>query len=365
MKQFMKRALTLAQLASGWTAPNPMVGAVITKNNRIIGEGYHRNYGGLHAERQAINHAIEKGNSLKGATLYVTLEPCCHYGKTSPCTEAIIASGIKKVVIACLDSNQVVAGKGARILQNSGIEVEIGLMKEESQYLNRSFHYFMEKKLPYITMKHAMSIDGRIATQTGQSRWITGKGAREHVHHQRHLNQAIMVGSGTVLADDPLLTVRIKDFNGNNPLRIICDSRLKTPIHSKLVQTANSIPTIIATINKNENKQKRYTSYGVRIVTTTPTKAGQVNLRELLQKLADEKIQSVYVEGGANIHGALLKKQLIQEVHTYVAPKLIGGKDRYHPIENFGFDKLSQVTRLQTRRVEYLGSDLFIESRVV
>ncbi|AMB97826.1 bifunctional diaminohydroxyphosphoribosylaminopyrimidine deaminase/5-amino-6-(5-phosphoribosylamino)uracil reductase RibD [Aerococcus urinaeequi] len=363
MKDYMQEALDLAKLGQGWTRSNPMVGAVIVKNSQIIGRGYHQQYGGLHAEREALKDASEQGHDVKGATMYVTLEPCCYFGKTPPCTQAIIEAGIEKVVVAAIDPNPLVAEKGIQELRNHHIEVETGLLAEESEDLNRKFNYFMTHQRPYVTMKYAMTLDGRTAAYTGDSQWITDKIAREHVHYQRHSNQAIMVGIGTALADDPSLTVRIDDFEGINPIRIVCDTSLKLPLTSQLVKTAKETPTIIATTNQNPQDHQAYQAAGCQLLVVN-VKNDKVDLVDLTTQLGQQGIQSIYVEGGSRLNASLLESELIEEIHTYIGPKVIGGFDQYSPIRGFGFPQMDQALTSYIQAITPLGKDLLIESRV-
>lgn len=244
-ERYMRRALELAARGAGFTAPNPLVGAVLVKDGRIIGEGWHQRYGGLHAERNAFLDCDARGEDAAGATLYVTLEPCCHYGKTPPCTEAILARGVRRVVVGITDPNPLVAGKGLAILREAGIAVTQGVLEDDCREMNRIFLRYITTGLPYVTLKYAMTLDGKIASVDGSARWITGEAARADVHRLRHRYSAIMVGAGTVLRDDPLLTCRME--GGRNPLRIVCDSRLRTPLDSQLVKTAGEVPTLLAT----------------------------------------------------------------------------------------------------------------------
>lgn len=259
--EYMRLAIELARKGCGWVNPNPMVGAVIVKDGRIIGQGYHRKCGELHAERNAL---ADCRTSAAGATLYVTLEPCCHYGRTPPCTEAIIESGINRVVIGSSDPNPLVSGKGVAILRSHGIEVTEHVAKEECDKLNESFFHYIQNKTPYVVMKYAMTMDGKIATYTGKSKWITGEAARLRVHEDRHRYSAIMVGVGTVLADDPMLTCRLE--NSRNPLRIICDTNLRTPPEAKLVTTTDTAPTLIATTVNDPNRHRPYLDAGCEIM---------------------------------------------------------------------------------------------------
>ena len=363
MKDYMQKALDLAKLGQGWTKSNPMVGAVIVKNDRILGQGYHKRYGGLHAEREALKDAFEKGHDVEGATIYVTLEPCCHFGKTPPCTHALIEAGIEKVVVATTDPNPLVAGKGIQELRNHHIEVETGLLANESEDLNRKFNYFMTHQRPYVTMKYAMTLDGRTAAYTGDSQWITDKIAREHVHYQRHSNQAIMVGIGTVLADNPSLTVRIDDFEGLDPIRIVCDTSLKLPLTSQLVKTAKQTPTIIATTNQDPEDHQAYQAAGCQLLVVN-AKNDKVDLVDLTTQLGHQGIQSIYVEGGSRLNASLLESGLIQEIHTYIGPKVIGGFDQYSPISGFGYPQMDQALTSYIQAITPLGKDLLIESRV-
>ena len=286
-RQYMKMALELAQKGMGFTAPNPMVGAVIVKNGRVIGQGYHRKYGELHAEREALAACTEEP---EGASIYVTLEPCCHYGKQPPCVNAILEAGIRRVIIGSSDPNPLVAGKGIRILKDHGIEVTENILKEESDKLNEAFFYYIQNKKPYVVMKYAMTMDGKIAAYTGESKWVTGEAARIHVQKQRLKYTGIMVGVGTVLADDPMLTCRLE--NSRNPVRIICDSHLRTPLTSKIVRTAVTIPTIIASSSKDQQEIKNYEELGCQVL-YVPEKNGHIDLNRLMELLGAAKIDSI------------------------------------------------------------------------
>ena len=357
-QEYMLRAIQLAKKGEGWTNPNPMVGAVIVKDGRIIGEGYHKKCGELHAERNAIASLTE---SAEGATIYVTLEPCCHYGKTPPCTEAIIEQKIKKVVIGSRDPNPKVAGKGAQILRESGITVVQDFMREECDCLNPVFFHYITTKTPYVVMKYAMTLDGKIATYTGASRWVTGEAARAHVHRMRNRYHAIMVGVGTVLADDPMLTCRLgKTENGVNPVRIICDTVLRTPLESQIVRTAKEVPTIIASCNRQEAMHMPYVEAGCQIL-VTPEKDGQVDLWDLMRQLGEQEIDSVILEGGGTLNWSALQAGLVQKVQAYVAPKLFGGATAKTPVEGQGFLKPAEAVTLSRTKVTALGSDWLIE----
>ena len=356
-RQYMKMALELAQKGMGFTAPNPMVGAVIVKNGRIIGQGYHRKYGELHAEREALAVCTEEP---KGASIYVTLEPCCHYGKQPPCVNAILEAGIRRVIIGSSDPNPLVAGKGIRILKDHGIEVTENILKEECDKLNEAFFFYIQNKKPYVVMKYAMTMDGKIAAYTGESKWVTGEAARIHVQKQRLKYTGIMVGVGTVLADDPMLTCRLG--NSRNPVRIICDSHLRTPLNSKIVKTAATVPTILATSSK-EQKIKNYEDLGCRVL-YVPEKNGHIDLNRLMELLGAEKIDSILLEGGGSLNWSALESGIVQKVQTYIAPKLFGGEEAKTPVEGKGFPDPASAVLLKNSEMIRLEDDFLIESEV-
>lgn len=357
-RQYMKMALELAQKGMGFTAPNPMVGAVIVKNGRIIGQGYHRKYGGLHAEREALAACTEEP---EGASIYVTLEPCCHYGKQPPCVNAILEAGIRRVIIGSSDPNPLVAGKGIRILKNHGIEVTENILKEECDKLNEAFFYYIQDKKPYVVMKYAMTMDGKIAAYTGESKWVTGEAARIHVQEQRLKYTGIMVGVGTVLADDPMLTCRLE--NSRNPVRIICDSHLRTPLTSKIVRTAETIPTILASSSKDQQKIKNYEELGCQVL-YVPEKNGHIDLNRLMELLGAAKIDSILLEGGGSLNWSALESGIVQKVQTYIAPKLFGGEEAKTPVEGKGFPDPASAVLLKNSEIIRLGDDFLIESEV-
>ena len=357
-RQYMKMALELAQKGMGFTAPNPMVGAVIVKNGRVIGQGYHRKYGELHAEREALAACTEEP---EGASIYVTLEPCCHYGKQPPCVDAILEAGIRRVIIGSSDPNPLVAGKGIRILKDHGIEVTENILKEECDKLNEAFFYYIQNKKPYVVMKYAMTMDGKIAAYTGESKWVTGEAARIHVQKQRLKYTGIMVGVGTVLADDPMLTCRLE--NSRNPVRIICDSHLRTPLTSKIVRTAATIPTIIASSSKDQQKIKNYEELGCQVL-YVPEKNGHIDLNRLMELLGAAKIDSILLEGGGSLNWSALESGIVQKVQTYIAPKLFGGEEAKTPVEGKGFPDPASAVLLKNSEITRLGDDLLIESEV-
>lgn len=360
-EQFMKRAIELAKQGAGWTAPNPLVGAVVVKNGRVIGEGYHRKYGELHAERNALAACTE---DPAGATLYVTLEPCCHYGKTPPCTEIIIEKKIAKVVIGSRDPNPKVAGKGARILREHGIEVVEDYMREACDALNPVFFHYIATKTPYVVLKFAMTLDGKIATRTGASKWITGEAARNHVHQLRGRYAGILAGIGTVLADDPMLNCRID--GAHQPLRIILDSHLRIPMGSRLVRSAKEYPLLIVcneSIRDREEGASRIQKLeeaGAK-VWTLPEKNGHPDLNVLMQRLGEEKIDSVLIEGGGTVNEAALKAHIVHHVYAYIAPKIFGGEDAKTPVEGSGIRLPQECAKLRLAKITVLLNDMLLE----
>ena len=360
-EQFMKRAIELAKQGVGWTAPNPLVGAVVVKNGRVIGEGYHRKYGELHAERNALAACTE---DPAGATLYVTLEPCCHYGKTPPCTEIIIEKKIAKVVIGSRDPNPKVAGKGARILREHGINVVEDYMREACDALNPVFFHYITTKTPYVVLKFAMTLDGKIATRTGASKWITGEAARNHVHQLRGRYAVILAGIGTVLADDPMLNCRID--GAHQPLRIILDSHLRIPMGSRLVRSAKEYPLLIvcneSTRDREEgtNRIQKLEEAGAK-VWTLPEKNGHPDLNVLMQRLGEEKIDSVLIEGGGTVNEAVLKAHIVHHVYAYIAPKIFGGEDAKTPVEGSGIRLPQECAKLRLAKITVLLNDMLLE----
>lgn len=357
-EEYMHLAITLAQKGIGYVNPNPLVGAVVVKEGKIISQGYHERYGELHAERNALASCIA---DPKDATMYVTLEPCCHYGKTPPCTEAIIEHGIRKVYVGCLDPNPLVAGRGVETLRQAGIEVITGVLENPCKKLNEIFIHYMNTRTPYVTMKFAMTMDGKIATCTGESRWISGEMSREKVHRDRSRYQGIMVGVGTVLADNPMLTSRISQ--GRNPIRIVCDSQLRTPLKSNIVRTAKEIPTILATSCTCPNQRKEYEQAGCEIV-MVPLKDEHLDLQVLMQILGAKGIDSILLEGGSTLNFSSLNSGIVSKIQTYIAPKIFGGDLAKTAVGGKGFGAITECVTLKNQTVTYLGEDILIESEV-
>jgi diaminohydroxyphosphoribosylaminopyrimidine deaminase/5-amino-6-(5-phosphoribosylamino)uracil reductase len=335
-----------------------MVGAVIVKDGRIIGQGYHEVYGGPHAERNALASCSE---SPEGASIYVTLEPCCHHGKTPPCTDALIEHGISRVIIGSSDPNPLVSGKGVSILKSHGIQVTEGVLKEECDSINSVFFHYIKTKRPYVMMKYAMTMDGKIATSNGSSRWITGEEARKKVHEDRGIFRSIMVGIGTVLADDPLLTCRIP--GKEEPLRVICDSSLRMPLDSNISKTALRYPTLLATCCQEEKRLLAYRRLGYEVL-SLPGADGRVDLNALMEELGSCGVDSLLLEGGGELNWAVLNAGLVNRVQTYIAPKLFGGAAAKSPIAGSGVDFPDGAFSLVTRAITKIGNDILIESDV-
>lgn len=358
---YMHQAMALAQLGDGSVNPNPLVGALVVRDDQIIAQGFHARYGDLHAERNAFKDADLRGINCEGATMYVTLEPCCHHGKQPPCTEAVITHKIGRIVVGLLDPNPLVAGKGLKLLESSGVVVEVidpmSEMAKELRLQNRVFLRYITTRRPWVVAKYAMTLDGKICTRTGDSQWISGPESRSRVHLLRKSLTAILCGIGTVLADDPMLNTRIDgDPSARNPIRIILDRRLRIPLDSQLVQTAGRIPTIVvfATPAMAETgKIMQLQRHSVKCWCCD-------TLEQLMQKCGEEKIDSILVEGGGTINEAFLRAGLIDEVYAFIAPKLIGGAEAKTPVEGQGFDRLSEALNLNNIKVEMCGPDVLI-----
>ena len=356
--KYMQRAINLAERGRGWTSPNPLVGCVIVKNGKIIAEGYHEKIGGWHAERNAI---LNSDADITGATVYVTLEPCCHHGRTPPCSNLLIERGIKKVFIGSRDPNPLVSGKGAKQLRTAGVEVVEDFMREECDKLNPIFFHYIQTKRPYVLLKYAMTADGKIATSTGESKWITGETARAKVQETRHQYSAIMVGVETVLADNPMLNSRMP--NARQPIRVVCDSQLRTPLDCQLVQTANEYRTVIATVCEDLQKIEQYRPLGVEVL-VCKAKNKRVDLKDLLQKLGEMQIDSLLIEGGSSLNFSALESGMVNRVHCYIAPKLVGGKQAKTPIGGEGIVDLSRAVKLKLVSMEMVGEDILIDYEV-
>jgi len=359
----MRLALRLARRGTGTTNPNPMVGAVVVRGDRIVGRGYHRRAGEPHAEVLALREA---GGEARGATLYVTLEPCNHFGKTPPCTEAVLKAGIRKVVVGMKDPNPLVSGRGIRRLRKAGIEVEVGALGEACRELNAPFCKYMTARTPFVILKGALTLDGKIATPSGDSRWVTSPESRQEVHRLRQTVDAVMVGIGTVLKDDPLLNVRLSRPNPKRqPLRIVVDSRLRIPLTSRLVQTASQYPTLIAaTRAASPSKTRRLEKEKVEVWALPKNSRGKVNLGVLMKKLGERGIVSVLLEGGAQLNASALKERLVDRLLFFYAPKIAGGAKAPGAIGGEGVRHMRDAAPVELVRIRRIGPDLLVEAKV-
>ena len=385
----MEQAMRLAQLGEGMVNPNPLVGALVVRDDDIIARGYHHRYGGLHAERDAFRYAEEKNVDCASATMYVTLEPCCHHGHQPPCTDAIIEHGIRRVVVGLLDPNPLVAGKGVGLLREAGIEVNVmeteakaeGNTSQLSTFTsqlsslishlktqNRVFFKFITTNMPWVTAKWAMTLDGKIASATGDSKWITGEEARQYVHLVRRNHVAILCGIGTVLADDPMLSVRlteetmtklgVQEHEVRQPIRIVADRQARIPLESQLVRTAHEYPLVVAYADgADEEKLTQLREAGVVLWNCN-------TLRELIQRAGAEKIDSILLESGGTLSASLLSEKLVDEVMAFVAPKIIGGKNAKSPVEGDGITMMADAIHLQNRTITTFGDDVLLTGQV-
>lgn len=354
----MKLALDLAKKGIGLVNPNPMVGAVIVKDNKIIGKGYHEKYGQNHAEVNAIKSATE---SIEGSTMYVTLEPCSHYGNTPPCVDRIIKNKISKVVIASHDPNPLVSGRGIKKLRENGIEVVTGILDDENKRLNEVFMKYIIEKIPFVVMKIAMSLDGKICTASGHSKWISCDKSREEVHKLRGNLSAILVGVNTVIKDNPKLTCRIE--GGKNPIRIITDSTLRIPLESNVINDNQSRTIIVTTDRADYKKAEELKSRGIELLFTN-SKENRVDLKDMIRKLGELKIDSILLEGGSQLNFSALNEGIVDKVQFYIAPKIIGGVNSKTPIEGLGIDKLSDCFKLKNMITSNIGEDVLIEGYI-
>ncbi len=368
--QYMKRAIELAKKGIGNVHPNPLVGAVIVKNGKIISEDYHHKCGEFHAERNAIMKCSE---SMKGAEMYVTLEPCCHYGKTPPCTEAIINSGITTVYVGSKDPNPLVAGKGCELLRQNGITVYEDICKEECDKLNPIFFHYITTHTPYVAMKYAMTADGKLATKTGKSQWITNEACRNHVHFLRHKYTAIMTGIGTVIQDNPMLNCRMKD--GISPIRIICDTHLNIPLDSNICKSADKYKTYIVTAKIseniiNDNKHKIFEkinilkAMGIEVIEVS-LKGEHIDLCELMKILYDKQIDSILLEGGATLNFSALQARIVNHFYGYIGMKIFGGKAAITPVGGAGVSEVSEAFNIVNSSITTFDRDYMIEGDIV
>lgn len=356
---YMRQALALACLAEGDTSPNPMVGAVIVSaDGEVVGEGYHHKAGQPHAE---INALKEAKKLARGGTIYVTLEPCSHFGRTGPCCEAIIAAGLKRVVAAVEDPNPKVAGNGFKRLRDAGIEVTVGVCAEEARLLNEKFFHWIVTGRPFVSMKYAMTLDGKIATRTGDSKWITGEDARAYGHYLRKAHDCILVGKNTVLADDPELTTRLVE--GRNPLRIVLDSNCEIPMTAKIFDGEAETLLVTGTCLPGAKQAKAEALPKVEVL-QLPAVNGKLPVALLLQELAGRNLTSILVEGGSTVHGDFLEAGLVDRIYAFIAPKLIGGKEALTPVGGKGFALMEDCYVLKETETLPLGADILLTGRV-
>lgn len=358
-EKYMRLAMQLAGNAIGRTSPNPLVGAVIVKDNRIVGCGWHRKAGTPHAEVHALNQA---GELAQGADVYVTLEPCAHYGKTPPCAKALVKAKVKNVYGGLLDVNPKVAGKGFKILEDAGIHVEYGFLQDELRKQNEVFFKWIEHKKPFIVLKAAMTLDGKITTATGQSKWITNETSRAYGYKLRDIYDGIMVGINTVIEDNPMLTARVD--GGKNPIRIVVDSSLRIDINANVVQD-KSAKTIVATTDKaDKDKILKLQAQDVDVIVVDKDENDKVDIEKLLDILGQQNICSILVEGGATLSGSFVARKLVDKVYFFIAPKIVGGKEAKTPVAGTGILNLQEALALKDIQIEKLEEDILIIGRV-
>lgn len=352
-RNFMERALKLAGRGGGFVNPNPQVGAVVVRDGEVIGEGYHEKFGGQHAEVNAIDDA---GDSVRDATLYVTLEPCAHYGKTPPCAEKIIESGLQKVHVAIKDPNPKVAGKGVKRLREEGIEVSLGLMEEKARKINEIYFHYVKTGRPFVLLKLAMTLDGKIATRTGDARWISSKDSRALVHELRARYSAVGVGVNTVRADDPRLNVR--DAEGPDGARFVFDSRGRTPADSQVLTLSSPAPTVLVTDqNVPENRLEKFESQGVK-VWRMPVDQKGLDLNSLLERMGDKGYDSMLIEGGGEIAWSFLDENLVDKIRFFYSPKIVGGREAIPSVGGEGRARVKEGIEIEKLTVEEIGEDV-------
>lgn len=355
-EKYMQLALDLAASAKGNTNPNPLVGAVIVKNGVIVGTGLHRKAGEPHAEVHAFRMA---GEHAQDATLYVTLEPCSHYGKTPPCAKLVKESGVSRVVVAMQDPNPAVAGQGIQLLRDAGIVVEVGVLEQQARRVNERFIHNMLTQRPFVISKFAMTLDGKIATHTGHSKWVTGEAAREDVHYIRHEVDGILVGVGTVIADNPTLTTRLKEGYGKNPTRIIMDSSLRTPDYANVLNTEEAHTILVCSEDVSQEKMKRFTDKGVTVLPVRKNEYG-LQLDDMLEKLYTHGITDILLEGGSKINASFLQQEAVDKYVVYIAPKVLGGNLSLTPFAGYSPSQMNEAWNVEWTSFDKVGEDLRI-----
>ena len=357
-EKFMDLALKLAEERKGLTHPNPTVGAVIEKNGEILGIGVHKKAGSPHAEREAIADALKRGKDIKGATMYITLEPCCHYGRTPPCTDAIIDNRIKRVVIATLDPNPLVSGKGVEILKENGIDVEIGILEDKAKKLNEDFFVYIKENRPFVNLKSAESLDGKIATRTGHSKWITGLEARKYAHLLRKYASAVMIGVNTAIRDNPELTVRYVETE-KQPLRVLIDKYLMTPLNYKIFN--DKAKTVVFTSDRADRKKLKVLEEKDNIkVVILPLNRGKFNIEDILQQLYKMDVIHILVEGGRGLFTEFFRKGLYDKLSLFLAPKILG-EDGLDIVGALGINNVYEAPSFRIEDIKKLGEDIFLE----
>jgi diaminohydroxyphosphoribosylaminopyrimidine deaminase/5-amino-6-(5-phosphoribosylamino)uracil reductase len=357
--QYMKRALGLARRGLGKTSPNPIVGAVIVMGDRVIGEGYHHCYGGDHAEVIALRSAQEQ---VRDGTIYVTMEPCCQYERKVPsCLDRIIGSGVRRVVLGTLDPHPAVSGRGARVLDGSGIETTMGVLEEDCRKANEMYFKYVRNRIPFVTLKFAQTLDGRIASATGSSQWISSGASLRLAHRLRSIHDAIMVGIGTLLKDDPRLTVRLA--RGSSPIRVVADSRLRIPLNARVLQEQRVAPTVIATtLEANKDKRTSLTKMGIEVMEVAADDMGHVDLQDLLIRLGKRGVSSLLVEGGSGIITSMLSQSLADKLVVAIAPKILG--KGIEAVGSLGISDIGRCVKLDAVKVYRKGADLILEARL-
>lgn len=360
-EKWMREALALAARGRGHVSPNPMVGAVVVLGGEAVGRGFHARLGEAHAE---VNALREAGERSRGATLYCTLEPCCHHGRTPPCTEAVIASGVKRVVVAAIDPSTKVGGKGIEALKAAGLKVETGCLASEAERLNEYFNVFHRLGRPFVTVKWAMTLDGRTGTDSNHSRWITNEASRKYVHEIRADHDAIVIGIGTILADDPMLNVRLENYEGSQPRRVIIDGDLSIPRRARVLRTKKAGEVILVTTSHAEEDDIQALEDDGHRVVVLPGKRRLISMSELMKYLAGEQILSVLAEGGRQIHTAMLREGVVDKIVAFVAPKIIGGRALRSPVEDLGLTVMDQALELKRTRWMAFGEDICLEGYI-
>ena len=359
--EFMRLALRLARKAEGMTSPNPLVGAVLVKGGKIIGTGYHKKAGFPHAEIEAFDDARRKGNRIKGSTLYVNLEPCCHDNKrTPPCTNSIIENRVSKVFIGITDPNPKVRGKGIRKLRSAGIEVVVGLLKQESEGVNKVFFKYIKEKMPYVVLKLASTLDGKIATQTGDSKWIGSNKQREIAHQLRNKMDSVLVGVNTLINDDPSLNVRLNNRKISQPRPVILDSMLRTPLDSKIFKV-HEYCIIAASEKSGKRKRKLLEEKGAKIIYSKPDSSGNLNLKRVLRELSKMEITSVLIEGGSQVASSALNGGVVDKIVLFYSPKIVGG-DGISMVASLGIKQMNKALNIKDIHIKKFGSELMIEA---